>query len=97
MKCDGDAQSTCHEEPKCDAKSGKCTNILKSDGASCDDGDKNTLNDVCNGSGKHTLWDLTWRRAWVAQCPYVVRVEYIDLASFCVATDRASLVASLGA
>jgi MYXO-CTERM domain-containing protein len=41
------ALDQCHVAGNCDAATGMCSNPAKADGASCDDNDANTVNDVC--------------------------------------------------
>ncbi|MBK8254937.1 MAG: hypothetical protein IPK82_20055 [Polyangiaceae bacterium] len=41
------AQDQCHEAGTCDAKTGHCSNPIKADGMSCDDGNPCSLDDVC--------------------------------------------------
>jgi len=42
------AQDQCHDAGVCDPLSATCSNPVTSDGTPCDDGDANTLGDVCN-------------------------------------------------
>ena len=55
------AVDACHEGGVCDSATGTCTTPVKSDGASCDDGNACTLTDVCVqgscvGSAPVTCW-----------------------------------------
>jgi hypothetical protein len=50
-------KDSCHEAGSCDIQTGTCSEIVKDDESSCDDGDEDTIDDkcfsgVCRGKGK---------------------------------------------
>jgi len=50
-------KDSCHEAGSCDIHTGKCSEVVKEDKTSCDDGDEDTVDDkcfsgVCHGKGK---------------------------------------------
>lgn len=42
------AESQCHDEGTCDHTTGRCVSVLKGAGAACNDGNANTIDDICN-------------------------------------------------